>query len=139
MLHALTELNGLTASDLFRTQLREAFARYARTHNLSVAQALAVVRQRSFQTTAPGPRMDAMDVGAPSRDELRILSLLANKSAPMLNTDIMQYTNPDLNGVAVSRITAALAKRFLVEGDAPHGWTITNEGRAELDAWRRRR
>lgn len=137
MVQALAQLQGLTASDLFRTQLREAFARYARANGLTVPQGLALVRQRRFPNSMQ--RLEAADAldGAPTRDELRVLSLLANKTTPLQNTDILQYVAP-LDGAAVSRITASLAKRFLIEGDV-RGWTIAPEGRAELQAWRARR
>jgi hypothetical protein len=46
MMRALVAARGLTASDLFRSQLRDAFAKYAKENEMTPTDCLATVRKR---------------------------------------------------------------------------------------------
>lgn len=50
MLRVLADARGLTASDLFRTLLRDAFGRFAKEHGKTSAECLDTVRPRLRHT-----------------------------------------------------------------------------------------
>jgi hypothetical protein len=55
MLHALSQARGLTSSDLFRTQLRDAFAKYAKDSGKTTEECLTVCRARMVRVPTGSP------------------------------------------------------------------------------------